>query len=177
MPGRHCTLVFPAGRWPSTLCFRQLKKMLRRILYLLVLLSLTNTGPSFGQQPPPPQPNSAELEELIRRARRGVSEYKAKFKDLTADEEQKVEEYDGEGKLKRQRRIVSELVIYQSQIDSAVTAEYRYVREVDGKAVAKREERLMNLFKRLAKADSVEKELDRISRESKRYDDRYSMYG
>src|ERR1044071_982215 len=136
MPGRHCTLVFPAGRWPSTLCFRQLKKMLRRILYLLVLLSLTNTGPSFGQQPPPPQPNSAEVEELIRRARLGVSEYKAKFKDLTADEEQKVEEYDLAGKLKRQRRIVSELVIYQSQLDTSLMVEYRNVREDDGVAVA-----------------------------------------
>jgi hypothetical protein len=51
------------------------------------------------------------------------------------------------------------------------------VREVDGVAVAKREERLVNLFNRLAKADSAKKELDRISRESKRYDHNYSMYG
>ena len=151
--------------------------MLSLILYLLVLLSLTNTGTSFGQQPPHPQPHPAELEGLIRRARLGVSEYKAKFKDLTADEEQQVEEYDSEGKLKRQRRIVSDLIIYQSQLDASATVEYRNVREVDGVAVAKREERLVNLFNRLAKADSVKKELDRISRESQRYDDRYSMYG
>jgi hypothetical protein len=51
------------------------------------------------------------------------------------------------------------------------------VRVVDGVAVAKREERLVNLFKRLAKADSVKKELDRISRESQRYNHRYSMHG
>jgi hypothetical protein len=158
-------------------CIFANSKMLRRILYLLVLLSLTNTGPSFGQQPSYPQPSSAELEELVRRARLGVSEYKAKFKDLTADEEQKVEEYDGEGKLKRQQRIVSDLIIYQSQLDTSLMTEYRYVREVDGVAVAKREERLVNLFKRLAKADSVKKELDRISSESQRYAHRYSMYG
>jgi hypothetical protein len=159
------------------LTFSPTHKMPRRILYLLVLLSLTNTGPSFGRQPTHPQPNSAEVEELTRRARLNVGEYKAKFKDLTADEEQKVEEYDDEGKLKRQRRIVSELLIYQSQLDTSLAAEYRNVREVDGVAVAKREEKLVNLFKRLAKADSVKKELDRISRESRRYDDRYSMYG
>ena len=158
------------------LVFSPTHKMLRRILYLLVLLSLTNTGPSFGQQPTHPQLNSAELQELIRRAGLIVSEYRAKFKDLTADEEQKVEEYDGEGKLKRQRRIVSDLIIYQSQLDTSLTAEYRYVREVDGVAVAKREERLVNLFNRLAKADSVKQELDRISRESRRYDHRYSFY-
>jgi hypothetical protein len=151
--------------------------MLSRLLYLLVLLTVACTGSSFVQQPTQPQPNSAELEELIRRARLSVSEYKAKFKDLTADEEQKVEEYDSEGKLKRQRLIVSELVIYQSQLDTSLTAEYHNVRSVDGVAVAKREERLVNLFGRLVKADSVKKELDRINRESRRYDHRYSVSG
>ncbi|HZH31884.1 MAG TPA: hypothetical protein VEY11_14055 [Pyrinomonadaceae bacterium] len=151
--------------------------MLRRILYLLVLLSLTSAGSSYGQQPAHPQPNPAELEELIRRAGLSVSEYKTKFKDLTADEVQKVEEYDSQGKLKTQRRIDSDLIIYQSQLDTSLTAEYRNVRSVDGVPVAKREERLVNLFGRLAKADSIRKELDRISRESRRYDLGISAYG
>src|SRR5215216_1997654 len=94
-------------------------KMLRPILYSLVLLFLANTGPSFGQQPPHPQLEPAELKELIRLASLSLSEYRAKFKDLTADEEQKVEEYDSEGNLKRRRRIVSDLVIYQSQLDTS----------------------------------------------------------
>jgi Sec-independent protein translocase protein TatA len=151
--------------------------MLRHIPHSLVLLSLMNTSLCFAQGPLRPQTGPAELQELIRRAGLSVSEYKARFKDLTADEEQKVEEYDGEGRLKRRRRIVSDLIVYQSQLDTSLTAEYRYVREVDGVAVAKREERLVNLFNRLAKADSVKKELDRISRESRRYDLRYSFYG
>jgi hypothetical protein len=152
--------------------------MLRRILYILVLLSVTTAGgPTFGQQPAQPQPDAAELEELLRRASLSIGEYKARFKDLTADEEQKVEEYDSEGKLKRQRRIVSELVIYQSQLDTSAAAEYRNVRSVDGVMVAKRDERLVNLFGRLAKADSIKKELDRISRESRRYDLGSSIYG
>jgi hypothetical protein len=50
------------------------------------------------------------------------------------------------------------------------------VRSVDGVPLAKREERLVNLFGRLAKADSVKKELDRISRESRRYDLQASLY-
>lgn len=150
--------------------------MLRRILSLLVLLSLTSAGPSSGRQPARAQLNSDEVAELLRRANLSVSEYRARFKDLTADEEQRVEEYDGEGKLKRQRRIVSDLIVYQSQLDASKAAEYRYVREVDGVAVAKREERLVNLFKRLAKTDSVKKELDRISRESQRYNHRYSTF-
>jgi hypothetical protein len=151
--------------------------MLRRILYSLVLLSLIHTASPSGQQLPRPQANPAGLEELIASASLRVSEYRAKFKDLTADEEQQVEEYDGEGKLKRQRRIVSDLIIYQSQLDPASMSEYRNVRSVDGLVVAKREERLLNLFGRLARADSVRKELDRINRESRRYDLGYSVYG
>jgi hypothetical protein len=157
--------------------FSPTHKMLRSILHSLVLLSLLTPSLCFAQQPPRPQLSPAELQELIRRASLSVSEYKAKFKDLTADEEQKAEEYDGAGKLKRQRRIVSDLIVYQSQLDTSLMAEYRYVREVDGVAVAKREERLVNLFNRLAKADSVKKELDRISRESQRYNHNYSTNG
>jgi hypothetical protein len=150
--------------------------MLRRILYSLVLLSLICTGPSFGQQSTRPRLEPGELKELIRLAGLGMSEYKSKFKDLTADEELLLEEY-GEGKLKRQRRIVSDLIIYQSQLDASVMAEYRNARAVDGVAVAERDERLVNLFERLAKAGSVKKELDRINRESHRYDIGYSFYG
>jgi hypothetical protein len=66
--------------------------MLRRILYSLLLLSLIDIAPPSGQQPPRPQANQAGLEELIASASLRVSEYRAKFKDLTADEEQQVEE-------------------------------------------------------------------------------------
>lgn len=151
--------------------------MLKRILILLALLSLGNLSPAFGQQSDSPQLTPAELESFIRQAGLRTNDYRAKFKDLTADEEQKVEEYSSDGKLKRQRRIVSDLIIYQSQLDSSSMSEYRNVRLVDGVAVAKREERLVNLFSRLAKADSVKKELDRINRESRRYDLDYSFYG
>ena len=150
--------------------------MLRRTLYSLVLLSLLATAAPSVQQPPGPQANPAGVEELIPRAGLRVSEYKAKFKDLTADEEQRVEEYDDKARLKRQRRVVSDLIIYQSQLDASVTAEYRNARAVDGVPVSKRDERLVNLFKRLAKASSVKQELERINRESRRYDLGHSFY-
>jgi hypothetical protein len=151
--------------------------MLKHILYSLVLLSLMNTSISFAQQPQQPPLDQAGLTELIRSGSLRTSEYRAKFKDLSAEEQQEIEEYDGEGKLKRQRRVTSDLIIYQSQLDTSLAAEYRNVRMVDGVAVAKRDERLMNLFKRLAKADSVKKELDRINRESQRYDLAVSFHG
>jgi hypothetical protein len=152
-------------------------KIFKRILYLLALLSLTGTGPSFAQQPTQPQAEPAELKELIRRAAISTSEYTTRFKDLTAEEEQKVEEYDEKGKLERQRRIASDLVIYQSQLDPTQMVEYRDVKSVDGVAIKKREARLVSLLNKSAKADSVKKELDRIYRESRRYDLKHSFYG
>ncbi|HKS28175.1 MAG TPA: hypothetical protein VJS44_10165 [Pyrinomonadaceae bacterium] len=151
--------------------------MLKRILILLALLTLTNTGLSLGQQPTGPRLTPAEVKELIRSAQLRINEYRNKFKDLTADEEQEIEEYDVDGKLRRQRRIVSDLIIYQSQLDASSMSEYRNIRMVDGVTVAKRDERLVSLFARLAKADSVKKELERINREGRRYDLDYSFYG
>jgi hypothetical protein len=133
--------------------------MLKNILYPLVLLALMSASMSFAQQPPQPPADQAALTELIRSASLRISEYEAKFKDLTAEEEQKIEVYDDKGKLKRQRRIVSDLVIYQSQLGTSRAAEYRNVRVVDGKEVKKREERLVNLFKRLARAGAAHDEV------------------
>jgi Sec-independent protein translocase protein TatA len=151
--------------------------MLRRILYSLVLLSLTNAGLSHGQQPARVEPGAAELKELVRRAGIRTGEYKTGFRDLTAEEEQKIEAYDQQGKLEKQRLIDSDLIIYQSQLDATQVVEYRDVKSVDGVAIKKREARLVSLLSRSAKADSVKKELDRIYRESRRYDLEHSFYG
>ena len=175
MPGGRCTLSIYSEGVVFEPSLPPVHKMLKRILILLALIALANTRQPFGQQPAAPHLPPAELEELIRRAELRVNEYRDKFKDLTAEEEQEIEEYDADGKLKRRRRIVSDLIIYQSQLDPSSMSEYRDVRSVDGRAVAKREERLVNLFGRLAKAGSVKKELDRITRESQRYDLRYSI--
>jgi hypothetical protein len=148
--------------------------MFKRLLYLLAFLSVFSTGPSFGQDSAQPDP---ELKDLIRRAALSMSDYKARFKDLTAEEEQKVEEFGKDGKLKKQRRIASDLVVYQSQLDPTVMVEYRDVKSVDGVAVKKREARLLSLLNKSARADSLKKELERITRESRRYDLNYSFYG
>lgn len=150
--------------------------MLKDILCLLVALSFLAPGASFSQQSAPPASDAAAPAELISRAAARVAEYTERFKDLTAEETQRVEEYGNEG-LKRRREVVSDLIIYQSQLDSASMFEYRNVRLVDGKEVAGRDRRVEQLFGRLAKADSRKKELERIQRESKRYDLNYSVYG
>lgn len=149
--------------------------MLKDILRLLVALSFLAPGASFGRQSAPQASDAAAPAELISRAAARMAEYKERFKDLIAEETQRIEEYGDEG-LKRRREVVSDLIIYQSQIDSSAAAEYRNVRLVDGKEVARRDRRVEQLFGRLAKADSIKKELERIARESKRYDLNYSAY-
>lgn len=150
--------------------------MLKNIFRLLVALSFLAPGFSFGQESAPPSPDDAATAELIGRAAARQREYIERFKDLTAEEVQRVEEFGDEG-LKRRREVVSDLIIYQSRLDGSSMFEYRNVRMVDGKPVAGRDRRVEQLFGRLAKADSREKELERIQREGKRYDLNYSFYG
>ena len=150
--------------------------MMKTIFRLLVALSLLAPGASFGQQPAPPAPETAAPAELIMRAAARRQEYAEKFKDLTAEETQRIEEFGDRG-LKRRQEVVSDLIVYQSQLNSSAMFEYRNVRLVDGKPVAGRERRVEQLFGRLSKADSIKKELERISRESRRYDLNYSFYG
>ena len=150
--------------------------MLNNILRLLFALSLLAPGSSFGQESAPPTSDAEAPVELISRATARTREYREKFKDLTAEETQRVEEFGDEG-LKRRREVISDLIIYQSQQDGSAMFEYRNVRMVDGKPVAGRDRRVEQLFGRLTKAESKKKELERISRESKRYDLNYSVYG
>jgi hypothetical protein len=152
-------------------------KMSKRVLCSLAFLVLTSASISFAQQAPQPAPDQPELNELINRAAIRVTEYKTKFKDLTAEEEQTIEEFDAQGKLEKQRRVASDLFIYQSQLDPTEMFEYRDVKSVDGKAVKKREARLLSLLNKATQAVSVKKEFDRIVRESQRYELRNSFYG
>src|SRR2546423_8828858 len=105
--------------------------MFKRIPILLALLTLTNIAQPFGQRPTATQLTPAQLNELLRLAELRITEYREKFIDLTTVEEQEIKEFDRDGKLKRQRRIVSDLVIYQSQLDPSSMSEYRNVRSVD----------------------------------------------
>jgi hypothetical protein len=111
-----------------------------------------------------------DLEALLTTARANISSFPTVFKDLAAEETKTVEIYEKPGALSGKRRIVSDFIVYQSQRDPAVMTEYRNVREVDGVAVSRRDERAIKLFERLAKADSIIKELNRIHREGSRYD-------
>lgn len=126
---------------------------------------------------PASKQNTAQLESLLNRAYARTVEYTNVFKDLMAEERQTVELYNATGQLVGYRRIVSDLVVYQSQLNNMMMVEYRNVREVDGVTVSDQQERAMSLAQRLMKVDSVSKELDRVDREASRYELSYSIKG
>lgn len=121
--------------------------------------------------------DATQLETFLNQAYNRTVEYTGIFKDLMAEERHTIELYNGDGQLIQRRRIISDLVIYQSQVDSKTMVEYRNVREVDGVAIADQQERAAKLAERLVKVDSVSKELDRVDREASRYDLNYSLKG
>jgi len=150
--------------------------MMKHFIFLLTALYFLSFGSAFSQQSTSPPSDKISIEEIIKKARLRRTEYIEAFKDLNAEETQKIEEYDDKG-LKRRREIVSDLIVYQSPLDNSSMFEYRNVRLVDGKTVGKRDQKAEQLFTRIAKAKSIKKELERLNRESSRYDLNTSVYG
>ncbi len=146
------------------------------IFFLSLLFTIfTATFFPLAAQEPSTQPRmtNAELKAFLDNASKQSDEYYRTFRDLTAEETRTTETFDKAGLLEKRRTIVSDLIIYQpaSQIDKGSVTEYRHVREVDGKVVKGRDRRAVRFFERLAKARSVEEEMERIKKESQRYDE------
>jgi hypothetical protein len=96
-------------------------------LSLLLLLPLASYAQETAARPAP-KPVALPLESLLNQAAERTLEYTNVFKDLMAEERQTVELYDASGQLMRQRRLLSDFVVYQSQLKSTLMVEYRHVR-------------------------------------------------
>jgi hypothetical protein len=132
-------------------------------LFLLTLaLSLCATARA--------QSSTAELENLFIEANNRRAEYIQSFRNLIAEEAKTIETFDENGQLERRRVVVSDLIVYEARQKVGELREYRNVRTVDGKEIEKRDKRAVRLFEKLADADSLEEELERIGKESLRYD-------
>ncbi len=151
------------------------------IFYLSLLSTIFAAAllPLAAQEPSTrPRFTTAELKAFLNKASERSDEYNKTFKDLTAEETRTTEIFDKDGLLEKRRTIVSDLIIYQpaSHTENGSVTEYRHVREVDGKIVKGRDRRAVRFFERLAKARSVEEELERIKKESQRYDEDILLY-
>jgi hypothetical protein len=124
----------------------------------------------------PATPAVADLEARLSRFFETATQYAQTFRNLTVEETRVIEEFDDSGRVKKRREIVADLVLYRPARDGEVGgAEYRDVRLVDGKAVAQRGKRALDLITRAMNSASVAEELRLISRESLRYEFRWHV--
>lgn len=145
----------------------------RRILASLVLALAA--GPGAAQSLP--TVSQIEAERLVGDGGARANDYFDLFADLTATETKTVEELRGDGGVSQRRLIVSDLIVYRSQVDRGSVSEYRDVRTVDGAPVAEREQRVLALFERGGRAGSARDELTRVNREGSRYDLDHTVAG
>jgi hypothetical protein len=99
-----------------------------------------------------------------------ADQYQQTFRNLTAEETRVTEEFRDDGRLRRKREITADLLVYVSPRAADVPVEYRDVKFVDGKAIERRDRRVLDLIRRATNARSAEEELRIVNRESQRYD-------
>ena len=156
----------------------KVEKMIKFNLKKVVLAGifcLCGTISIFAQIPtstpnPSPTPELLNLETILKNADAQTLNYREEFKNLLSEETKTFETFDKNGKLKKRTVVESNFIIYQSARDANASSEYRYVFKVDGKLVGDSEKRTTELFEKIAKSDSVQQELERIQKESLRFD-------
>jgi len=119
----------------------------------------------------------SKLQTFLAKASKKTAEYSATFKNLTVEETKNFETFDENGRVKNSRKILSDLIIYEAENDKGNLAEYRNVREVNGKKIKDSEIRTVKVFAQLADAKSFADELKKLNEEGSRYDKGLSFNG
>jgi hypothetical protein len=139
---------------------------------IAILLSFSVAIPPLAQQDKTADPLANVLKQASQRRR----EYIDLFKDLTAVETKTTELISKDGKVTRQREVISDFLVYASPKTNLVN-EYRITREVDGKPVGKDGKQAVELFEKLAKAKTLEEEGKRLREENLKHTLYYYRWG
>jgi hypothetical protein len=141
------------------------------ILLLLIACSLA-LGYPLGENHQSPeiqkrqQGRDPALKALLANAATYVLGYRKLCRDLVAEERMIQKEYDHKGKLKNERRFISDYLFVTVPSDPNWTVEFRDVVSIDGKAVRKNQE-LLELFRK--RSSSAFEEARKVTRESTKY--------
>jgi hypothetical protein len=137
------------------------------IAHLIVLSAIC----AFGQNQASPMTSATPgLETILSEAAKQTQNYREEFKNLLADEKKTFESYNKNGEMKKQTVVESNFLVYQSSKVSNINSELRNVVKVDAKPVPDSQKRSDLFFAELEKASTVESELEKIQKESSRYD-------
>ena len=118
-----------------------------------------------------------ELESVLQQADTRRKEYVETFKDVTAVETRVTEIFDKNGRVEKQRRVVSDFLVYRSELGDEGVNEYRVAREVDGKAVDNPAEDALKRFRRLASAKTLAQQSERLRDANLKYMLGYYSWG
>ena len=141
------------------------------IFTALALLFATVAG--FSQTATPP----AGADEIIRLAAAQRLAYVAEFKNLLSRETKTFQMIGKDGRVKKEKAVVSTFLVYQLPGNGGRISEFRSVQSVDGKPVDGSETRTNEFFQTVARAGSNEQQLEAIQKESTRYDDSFIING
>jgi hypothetical protein len=120
---------------------------------------------------------AAPLETVLTEAQKQTDNYRETFRNLLADETKIFEDFDKNGASDSRTTVRSNFLVYQSGKNASVTTEMRNVTEVNGKPVGDSQKRAGEFLSELEKEKTLEKELQRIQKESSRYDKTWEVYG
>lgn len=139
---------------------------MKKIVFLFLILLFFSAS----------EAQEVNLNELITKAEVATIQYTIAFKNLSADELKTFVYYKNDGRIDETRVIKSTFIVYQSPRNKRID-EYRNLLEYNGKNVALNDEKLADFFEKLAKANSDEKERDKLRTESNRYDGQFRSWG
>ena len=119
----------------------------------------------------------SNLRDLLSRGDTRRREYVEAFKDLIAVETRLTEILDRNGRVEKQRVVVSDFLVYRSGLRDDLVSEYRIARLVDGKPVRNATEDAIRQFQRLAGAKTLAQEFERLKQANLKHGLRYFMWG
>lgn len=137
--------------------------------FILCLLSFRYTNAQKLSEP--------ELQTFLSKAAEKTSEYSDVFKNLTVEETKTFETFDDAGKLKNRRKVLSDLIIYAPENNQGNFGEFRNIREVNGEKIKDSDKRTIKIFANLSDTKSFQEELQKLNRESSRFDKNLSFNG
>ena len=149
---------------------RAARKTAIGIVFLLLFSSVANPQLLTPQSEPP-------LADIIQKAVEQRQAYQSVFKNLLSRETKLFEIYNKKGAVKKRRTVLSTFLVYQLAKDSNRVAEFRNIASVDGMPLKDAEGRAESLFQSVEKAESSDKEIQRIEDESQRFDQDVSVTG
>lgn len=147
------------------------------LVFIFALSAVSAFAQITPQISPTPAPTPVNLETILTEAEKQTVRYKQNFSNLLAEEVKTFDDYNKDGSIDKSRRIESNFLVYQSIKNPGATVEYRNVTKVDGDAVGNVEKRAEDFFNDVLKSDSAEKELEKIQKESSRYDKNLDIKG